>query len=181
VALSLLYRLVRCLFGLLAVLVRSDLSKDVELLVLRHENRVLRRQLSGRLRWGHGDRLWLAALSGLVCRRRWAEVFPVTGRGAADHHYLAEDAADDAICERVNGTLRRELLDRISIVGERHLALVLREYVAHYNLQRPQAAPVPAAAAPGYGGRACRDVADLRSVRRKRVVTGVVNEYHHAA
>jgi putative transposase len=36
--LSLLYRLVRCLFGLLAVLVRSDLSKDVELLVLRHEN-----------------------------------------------------------------------------------------------------------------------------------------------
>ena len=28
-----------CLFGLLAVLVRADLSKDVELLVLRHENR----------------------------------------------------------------------------------------------------------------------------------------------
>ena len=37
--LSIAYRLVRCLFGLLAVLVRSDLSKDVELLVLRHENR----------------------------------------------------------------------------------------------------------------------------------------------
>ena len=42
--LSLLYRLVRCLLGLLAVLVRSDPSKDAELLVLRHENRVLRRQ-----------------------------------------------------------------------------------------------------------------------------------------
>jgi hypothetical protein len=47
VVLSLFYRLVRCLFGLLAVLVRSDLSKDVELLVLRHENQMLRRQLSG--------------------------------------------------------------------------------------------------------------------------------------
>jgi putative transposase len=47
--LSLVYRLVRCLFGLLAVLVRSDLSKDAELLVVRHENQVLRRQLSGRL------------------------------------------------------------------------------------------------------------------------------------
>jgi len=51
VLLSLAYRLVRCLFGLLAVLVRSDLSKDVELLVLRHENQVLRRQLRGHPRW----------------------------------------------------------------------------------------------------------------------------------
>ena len=75
---SLLYRLVRCLLGLLAVLVRSDLSRDVELLVLRHENQVLRRQLAGRLRWDHADRLWLTALSRLVSRRRWPEVFPVT-------------------------------------------------------------------------------------------------------
>ncbi|WP_206069044.1 integrase core domain-containing protein [Nonomuraea composti] len=66
------------MFGLLAVLVRSDLSKDVELLVLRHENQVLRRQLGDRPRWGHVDRLWLTALSRLVRRRRWAEMFPVT-------------------------------------------------------------------------------------------------------
>jgi putative transposase len=78
VLLSLLYRLVRCLFGLLAVLVRSDLSKDVELLVLRHENQVLRRRLGGRLWWDHADRLWLAALSRLVNRDRWVEIFPVT-------------------------------------------------------------------------------------------------------
>ncbi|MEV0408997.1 hypothetical protein [Actinoallomurus sp. NPDC050550] len=76
--LSLLYRLVRCLLGVLAVLVRSDLSKDVELLVLRHENQVLRRHLRGRPRWDHVDRLWLTALSRLVNRRRWAEIFPVT-------------------------------------------------------------------------------------------------------
>ena len=75
--LSLVYRLVRCLFGLLAVLVRSDLSKDAELLVLRHENQVLRRQVSGR-RWDHADRLWLTALSRLVNRRRWPQIFPVT-------------------------------------------------------------------------------------------------------
>ncbi|MFC5834458.1 MFS transporter [Nonomuraea insulae] len=53
----------RGLFGLLAVLIRADLPKDVELLVLRHENQVLRRQLGGRPRWDHADRLWLAALS----------------------------------------------------------------------------------------------------------------------
>jgi putative transposase len=78
VLLSIVYRLIRCLVGLLAVLVRSDLSKDAELLVLRHENQVLRRQLRGRLRWDHADRLWLAALSRLVSRRRWPRVFPVT-------------------------------------------------------------------------------------------------------
>jgi hypothetical protein len=39
---------------------------------------VLRRQLSSRQRWDHADRLWLTALSRLVNRRRWQEVFPVT-------------------------------------------------------------------------------------------------------
>jgi len=62
--LSLVYRLLRCLVGLLAVLARSDLSKDAELVVLRHENQVLRRQLRGRLRRDHTDRVWLAACPG---------------------------------------------------------------------------------------------------------------------
>jgi putative transposase len=76
--LSLAYWFVRYLFSLLAALVRSDLSKDIELLVLRHENQMLRRQLSGRLRRDQADRLWITALSRLVSRRRWPEVFPVT-------------------------------------------------------------------------------------------------------
>jgi putative transposase len=75
--LSILYRLVRSLLGLTAVLVRRDLSRNAELLVLRHENVVLRRQFS-RVRYTPADRVWLAALSRLVPRRRWAEVFVVT-------------------------------------------------------------------------------------------------------
>ena len=41
---SLVYLLIRCLLGSLAVLARGRVSKDAELLVLRHENAVLRRQ-----------------------------------------------------------------------------------------------------------------------------------------
>jgi hypothetical protein len=71
------YLLVRCLLGCLTVLTRSDASKDAELLVLRHENAVLRRQID-RVRYEPGDRLWLAALSRLIPRCRWGEVFTVT-------------------------------------------------------------------------------------------------------
>ena len=39
------------------------------------------------------------------------------------------------------GTLRRELLDRILILGERHLDLVLREYVTHYFTDREPECP----------------------------------------
>jgi putative transposase len=75
--LSILYRFVRCLLGLTTVLMRRDLSKDAELLVLRHENTVLRRQVA-RVRYTPADRAWLTALSRLLPRRRWAAIFPVT-------------------------------------------------------------------------------------------------------
>jgi transposase len=78
VIVPLLYKATRKLLSIPSVLLRSEVSKDAELLVLRHENAVLRRQLAGRVRYEPADRLWFAALSGLVDRRRWREVFPVT-------------------------------------------------------------------------------------------------------
>jgi transposase InsO family protein len=347
------------MFGLLAMLARSDLSKNAELLVLRHENQVLRRQLAGRLRWDHADRVWLAALSRLVSRCRWPEVFPVTpatilrwhrdlaarkwdyasrrrpGRpstgtsvktliirmarenpawghrriqgelarlghaiaastvwevlhaagigpaprraGPTWREFLASQAHAiiacdflavetvllkrlhvlvfiehgsrrvhlagvtghptgawvvqqarnlvmdlderlgtlrflihdrdplftiafaevlkteglrivttlprtprmNAVCERVIGTLRRELLDRVLILNERHLDLMLREYVKHYNGHRPHQSRYQRP--PDIEKQPVRDIADLRSVRRKPAVAGVINEYHDAA
>ena len=43
----------------------------------------------------------------------------------------------NAICERLVGTLRRELLDRVLILGEGHLRAVLTDYQVHYNTARP--------------------------------------------
>ena len=57
---SVVYLVVRRLLGCQMVLARGEVSKDAELLVLRHENAVLRRQIS-RVRYQPGDRLWLAA------------------------------------------------------------------------------------------------------------------------
>ena len=77
VLLKIVYLLVRRILGLAVLLFGRDMAKDAELLVLRHENAVLRRY-AGRVRYEPADRVWFAALARLLPRRRWAEVFPVT-------------------------------------------------------------------------------------------------------
>ena len=62
---SVAYLLARRLLGCLIVLARREASKDAELLVLRHENAVLRRH-TGRVRYQPVHRLWLAALPRLI-------------------------------------------------------------------------------------------------------------------
>jgi hypothetical protein len=84
----------------------------------------------------------------------------------------------NAICGRVNETLRRELPDRVLILDE-CLALVLGEYVTHYNGHRPHQSRQQRP--PDMQAQPIRDVAELRSVRRKAIAAAVVNEYHHAA
>jgi putative transposase len=77
VLLKIVYLLTCQLLGLVRLVFRGDLANDAELLVLRHENAVLRRHV-GRVRYKPADRAWFAALAWLVPRRRWPEVFPVT-------------------------------------------------------------------------------------------------------
>ena len=88
----------------------------------------------------------------------------------------------NAICQRLVGTLRRELLDRVLILGEAHLRAVLTDYQAHYNTARPHqsiAQRVPADEPDAHPAT----VTDIgtRQIRRKPVLNGLINEYVHAA
>jgi putative transposase len=83
-----------------------------------------------------------------------------------------------AIAERWIASARRECLDRMLITGERHLQLILAEYVDHYNVHRPhrtlhQHPPAghPHPPAPG---------ANVRVLRRDRL-GGLIHEYSQVA
>ena len=88
----------------------------------------------------------------------------------------------NATCERLIGTLRHELLDRMLIVGERPLRAVLREYQTHYNAARPHqgiAQRIPDSQ--HHPPRVTAAELDARQIRRKPVLSGLINEYMRAA
>jgi putative transposase len=100
--LKIVYLLTRWALGLAVLVFRGDRAKDAELLVLRHENAVLRRH-AGRVRYEPADRAWLAALARLVPRRRWAEVFPVTPATLLAWHRKLAAKKDDTSKRRKPG------------------------------------------------------------------------------
>jgi len=113
---SVVYLVVRCLLGCLMVRARREVSKDAGLLVVRHEIALVRRQI-GRVRYQPADRLWLAALSRLIPRQRWGEVFrgdpgdaarlaPAAGRAPLGRH---EPTAARAAIHRSSDAQARDL------------------------------------------------------------------------
>jgi hypothetical protein len=70
VLLSLACLVVRRLFELIVLYCRSPESKELEILVLRHELSILRRR-ARRPRLQEADRVFLAALSRMLPRRAW--------------------------------------------------------------------------------------------------------------
>lgn len=87
----------------------------------------------------------------------------------------------NAICERMIGTLRRELLDRVLVVNERHLRRVIKIYLHHFNTARPhqtlaQLAPVQAETE----SPQAINLANYQ-VRRRPILGGLTSEYQITA
>jgi transposase InsO family protein len=86
----------------------------------------------------------------------------------------------NAFDERFVGTVRRECLDRMLILGRGHLEHALADYVIHYNEHRPHRAPgqiAPCGMAP-VSVLASPDATQLRRTDR---LGGLIHEYGLAA
>lgn len=75
------------------------------------------------------------------------------------------------------GTLRRECLDQVLILSERHLRSILAEYAQHYDPHRPHQAlhQEPPQRQPGH-------TTDITArIERRQVLGGLISEYRRAA
>jgi putative transposase len=129
----------------MVLLARTD--TDIEILVLRHQLAVLNRQ-TRRARISWADRTLMIKT-------------PVRAPRA------------NAIAERFVGSIRRELLDRILIINQRHRA-AMAEYEGYFNHHRPHRAL--AQAAPLRALPEHRQT-DLTRVRRHDRLSGLLHEY----
>jgi transposase InsO family protein len=95
--------------------------------------------------------------------------------GAEIIHTPYRSPRANAVAERWVGTARRECLDQLLILSERHLHRVLTAFVAYYNERRPhqglqQQCPVPLAP-DGAGG----------CIARRDVLGGITHDYYREA
>ncbi len=89
-----------------------------------------------------------------------------------------------AHAERWVGSLRRECLDRLLIVGRRHLEHVVTAYVLHYHEHRPHRSlgqRPPLTQTPSADQQATGEVLRLDRLRRRDRLGGLIHEYQLAA
>ena len=84
----------------------------------------------------------------------------------------------NAIAERFVGTIRRELLDRLLIINQRHAAAVLREFERHYNDHRPHRTLGQAAPSRPLPRRA---TTEIHKIQRHDRLGGLLHEYQQVA
>ena len=86
----------------------------------------------------------------------------------------------NAVAERWVGTVRRECLDHLLIVGRQHLVRALRGYLEHYNQHRPHRSLDLGTPIPSVRGHPTSAPA-LPQLRRREILGGLIHEYEWAA
>jgi transposase InsO family protein len=109
--------------------------------------------------------------------REFDEVFRSEGIGVIKAPVRAPKARAHA--ERWVESVRRECLDRLLILGRRHLNHVLVTYVRHFNEHRPHRAL--AQRSPPSDEQPLADVIDLDRLRQRDLLGGLIHEYQLAA
>ncbi len=108
--------------------------------------------------------------------RSFDDVFRCQGVRVVKTPIRAPDA--NAFAERVIGTVKRGVTDLLLILGERHLNLILRRFVEHYNSHRPHMGID--LQAPDTIGETPSPV-PFDEIRSRRVVGGLIREYYAEA
>ena len=113
----------RLLWCALIGLFRSRASLEAEILVLRHQLNVLRRKSPERVIVTDVDRLVFAGPTLYHLAPGMLKALKIV-------------KPKNGYCERAIGSIRRDCLDHVIVLGERHLLHVLRCYASYYNWSR---------------------------------------------
>jgi putative transposase len=85
----------------------------------------------------------------------------------------------NAFCERLIGTIRRECLDFLIPLGEKHLRRILREWVTHYNQGRPHSSLGPGIPDRGIGWQPVRPCGHKIPTDQHVVAKAILGGLHH--
>jgi transposase InsO family protein len=85
----------------------------------------------------------------------------------------------NAFCERVIGTMRRECLDWLIPLNERHLRRILGEWVRHYNRGRPHTSLGPGLPEPSANARRPVPRGHRLPAQRRVLATPILGGLHH--
>jgi hypothetical protein len=192
---SFIYLFMVRMLGWLVLSARSDVAKDAEILVLfvieiqtravhilgvtAHPTGAWTTQQARNLLMDLGER---AGRFRFLIRDRDGKFTPAfdgvfDGNGTRVIRAPVRSPQANSYAERFVGTLRRECLDRVLVLGKQHLRQVLAQYACHYNGHRPHQGrqQEPPLRRPAHA-------IDLTArIERGSVVSGLISEYRRAA
>jgi hypothetical protein len=142
--------IIKAIYLLIRAFVISRLSLAVEILALRQQIAVYQHTVKhpklrprDRLFWVWLSRLWANWRSALAIVQpetvSYGDYFTkrVESMGIEEVPIAPRSPWQNPYCERVIGSIRRDCLDHVIVLNERHLHRILADYFDYYHTSRP--------------------------------------------